>query len=523
MVAHLVRLKLALLRNGVRRSAAALIGMVVGAVYGLGVVVLVLVALAGLRASGDPAVARTAVVLGGAALVLGWSLLPVVLFGVDPTLDPARFATFAVPERTLAAGLALAGLVGLPGAATVLVVLGSVVAGSWTWAGALAAILGGFFGIVTCVLLSRIVTAAAAAVLGSRRGRDLAGAAGILLLLTIGPLAGLLGDGRADPALLRDLARLVAWTPLGWAWAASGDVVAGHWGIAAVRLLLAGVLCVALFGAWHRLLVSVLRNPRASSGDGSHGHRGLGLLARLPGTPMGAIAARAGTYWVRDPRFNFPAVMTILLPAGLLVPGLGSGSGLALAAMPLVSAYLIGWGQHNDVGYDSTAFWMHVASGVDGVADRLGRLFPSGLMALVCVPGYALLGPLVGCSWALLPATLGAGIALALNGFAVACVTSAVKQYAVPAPGENPFSSRPGSVGVTLAVQAICGAAVFTLSLPALGLAVAAWFGVGWAGWSALVVGPVLGVVVLRVAARQGGRLFDRRQADLLQDLVAMR
>ena len=69
--------------------------------------------------------------------------------------------------------------------------------------------------------------------------------------------------------------------------------------------------------------------------------------------------------------------MTTLLPAGLLVPGIGSGSTLALVGMPLASAYLIGWGQHNDVGYDSTAFWMHVTSGVDGVSDRLGRLFPS--------------------------------------------------------------------------------------------------------------------------------------------------
>jgi ABC-2 type transport system permease protein len=129
----------------------------------------------------------------------------------------------------------------------------------------------------------------------------------------------------------------------------------------------------------------------------------------------------------------------------------------------------------------------------------------------------------VGGSWRLLPATLGAAVALALNGFAVACITSAVKQYAVPAPGENPFSSRPGSVGVTLAVQAVCGAAVVTLSLPALALAVAAWFGVPWAGWGALLLGPALGAVVLAVAARQGGRLFDRRQADLLQDLVAMR
>jgi ABC-2 type transport system permease protein len=175
------------------------------------------------------------------------------------------------------------------------------------------------------------------------------------------------------------------------------------------------------------------------------------------------------------------------------------------------------------VGYDSTAFWMHVAAGVDGRSDRLGRLFPSGLIAAFCVPAYALLGPLAGGPWRLLPATLGAGLGVALSGFAVACVTSAVKQYAVPAPGENPFTSRPGSVGVTMAVQTLCGAAVVGLSLPVLVLAVLSWVGWSWAPWAALVVGPLVGGVVLAVGVRVGSELFRRRQSDLLQDLVSMR
>jgi ABC-2 type transport system permease protein len=316
---------------------------------------------------------------------------------------------------------------------------------------------------------------------------------------------------------------VLGWTPLGWAWSPPADIALGQWGTGLARLALAAAFALGLLVVWERLLVSILRNPRSVSSDGGTVSGGLGLFDRLPATPMGAIAARAGTYWVRDPRFNMPALMTILLPAGLLIPGLGSGSELALVAMPLASAYLIGWGQHNDVGYDSTAFWMHVASGIDGVSDRLGRLFPSAVMALVCVPGYAVLGPVVGAPWRLLPATLGVGCALVLNGFAVACVTSAVKQYAVPAPGENPFTSRPGSAGVTLGVQAVCGAAVFALSVPALTLGVLAFIDWQWAAWTALVVGPVLGAVALAVGTRVGADLFRRRQAVLLQDLASMR
>ncbi|QGN57032.1 hypothetical protein [Nostocoides sp. HKS02] len=522
MVAHLLRLKLALLRNGLRRGLAAVIGLVVGLLYGGGFVAVAVVALVALRVQPDAQLARTAVVLGGAGLMVGWAVLPVVLFGIDPTLDPVRFATFAVPERTLAFGLVLTGLVGLPGLATLVLVGGSVVATSRGVLPVVVGVLAGACALFTCVVLSRIVTGATAAVLATRRGRDLAGLGGFLVMLALGSVVSLTSGSGMQLGALHRAADLVAWTPLGWVWAAPADAALGHWGVALLRLVLAAAAALALFEVWHRVLVAALRNPRTSAAEGGS-RRGLGLFARLPGTPMGAIAARAGTYWMRDPRFNFPAVMTILLPTGLLVPGLVSGSQLALLAMPVSSAYLIGWGQHNDVGYDSTAFWMHVAAGVDGVSDRLGRLFPSGLIAVVCVPAYAVLGPLVGAPWRLLPATLGAGVGVALSGFAVACVTSAVKQYAVPAPGENPFSSRPGSVGVTLGVQSICGAAVVTLSAPVLVLAALAVHGWQWAAWAALVVGPVVGAGVLTVGARAGGALFRRRQADLLQDLVSMR
>ena len=216
-------------------------------------------------------------------------------------------------------------------------------------------------------------------------------------------------------------------------------------------------------------------------------------------------------------------MITSLLPAGLVLAWHFGGSELALVGMPLVCAYLLGWGQHNDVGYDSTAFWLHVASGVDGTSDRVGRLFPSMALGAVLVPGYALAGSALGGRWDLLPATLGVGLALLLSGFAVASVTSAVKQYPVPGPGESPFATPPGGAGITLLVQAVVGMSVLVLALPALGLGALAWFGHSWAAWGALALGPTLGAVVMVLGVRLGARLFEKRGPELLQDLVRVR
>src|SRR5690606_19084035 len=117
VVAHLVRLKIDLLRNSLRRSRAQAIGLVLGFLYGAFVVVGLAVAVGTLR--GSPEVARLVVVLGGAAGIVLWSVLPIFAFGSDPTVDPARFATFSVPPRQLAVGLVLAAFVGLPAVASV--------------------------------------------------------------------------------------------------------------------------------------------------------------------------------------------------------------------------------------------------------------------------------------------------------------------------------------------------------------------------------------------------------------------
>ena len=115
MVAHLIRLKLNLLWNSLKRSPWQLVGLIIGGLYGLGVLVTVIVGLAVLG-SGEADFIGTVVVLAGAALILGWLIIPVVGAGLDATLDPARFTTYAIPMKSRLTGLLVSSFIGVPGA-----------------------------------------------------------------------------------------------------------------------------------------------------------------------------------------------------------------------------------------------------------------------------------------------------------------------------------------------------------------------------------------------------------------------
>ncbi len=49
-----------------------------------------------------------------------------------------------------------------------------------------------------------------------------------------------------------------------------------------------------------------------------------------------------------------------------------------------IMALFFGWLPHNDLAYDSTALWMHIASGMRGAPDRIGRLVPVLLIGIRC-------------------------------------------------------------------------------------------------------------------------------------------
>lgn len=522
MVAHLLRLKLALLRNGLRRSPWQLAGMVLAVLYALGVVATLALVLVALR-SAPHEVAYTAVVLGGAAAMGGWGIVPVVASAADLTLDPARFTTFAIPMPQLLTGLALAGLLGVPGLATLLAALATVATWSTGIIPALAALAGALLGVSGCVVLAKVVTTATAGLAASRRFKDASGLAFMVPLVFLVPVLALMAKEAPAPGFLPALARALSWTPLGAAWSLGGDAAAGQAGAAVLKLLIAAGTVAGLTWCWKMLLERALVNPPfAGPVKRSGGH--LGLLGAVPAVPAAAVMARCLTYWIKDPRYSGSLAVIPLLPLVLYFQGLQSGDFGAMVILPPLVAFILAWSISADVSYDNTAFALHLATGVSGTADRLGRVLACLAFALPTVLAFALGQAALNGSWAGLPGLLGLSTGILLTGLGLSSVVSARYTAAVPLPGDSPFKKPPGNVAQTLAVQVIGMAVLGLLVLPeAALLAAEVSTGNTALGWANLAAGTLLGLALLAGGVRLGGRWLDKRGPDLLAQVAVNR
>ncbi len=457
-------------------------------------------------------VALTVTVLGGSAVTLGFALAPIIASATDP-LDPRRFALLGLRTAPLAGALVLAGILSVPVAALAAVaVCASVAWGAHgaTWA---AGITGVVLIVLTCVLFARVCMALTTLFLSERRSRELSGLFIMAILVVVVPvgvfLSSLEWDG-AVPTQLYEAVSVLALTPFGAAWAYPGLVASGA-SAAAGSLLVALATVVALAGAWMLLVRRLLTTTAMPAPARERG--GLGWFAVAPGTPGGAVAARSLIYWFGDRRHIVNVIVIPVAAALTVVPLLIAGVPpylVALIPVPFAALFL-GWLPHNDVAYDATAVWMHVASGIRGVSDRIGRLVP---VLLIGVPLLALAIPIaiaIHGRWALLPAMVGVCVSLFLTGLGLSSISSVVAPYAVSPPGESPFRQpqRTGASGAIAQGLVMIGAVV--LSAPAL-----------WYAWLALTsdieaatvslwAGVTTGVVVLAVGVAIGSAVFSRR------------
>ncbi|WP_235511477.1 hypothetical protein [Agromyces sp. Root81] len=507
-----------MLGNIFRRSPWQVVGIVIGLIYGLGLAALLFASLVGLRFAPDVELIRDAFVVAGAVTVLGFIIVPLI-FGVDDTMDPRRFSLFGLPDRSLAIGLAVAAVVGIPALVLAIVLLGTVVTWSRGVGETLLALIAAAMAFATCLLLARVSTGLASLLLATRRARELSGVLGLLLIVMASPLIVVLVSvdwASSGVQVLESLAGVLSWTPLGAVFAIPGDAASGQWGPAVLKLLIAAATLVVIWFGWQSLVARMLVTPGREASAKSY--RGLGWFDRLPHGVAGAIAARSFTYWFRDARYWVSLVMVPIVPVIVLVPLSLAGvptDYLWLIPVPLMCLFL-GWSLHNDTAYDSTAVWLHVVSGVRGASDRIGRLVPVLIAGVLVIGLGSAVTVFVLNDWRLLPSLLGVSTALLLAGLGVGSITSARFPYPAVKPGDSPFQQPQATGTITALVQSITMLGSLLIALPAvvfaaLGILVdPAWHAASFA------CGIGLGLAVLVIGVIAGGKVFDARGPEIL-------
>ncbi len=555
----LVALKLRLLRNTLRRSPWQVVGLAVAGLYGLGITASLVGGLVVLRGS-DVSLAASVVVIGGSAAIAAWAVVPLVAFGTDAILDPGRLVPYPAPASALVPGLALAGVVGVPGLATAVVAAATVVTWSRGVGTTVVAALAAAVAVATAVSLSRLTTSAFAGAMGGRCSRERLTLLVLLVVSLVGPVIALTANGvsRSGLSLSIDtgdaarVAGVLAWTPLGWAWGAPAALAAGEVLAGTVRLLLAAAFLLAVLVAWARLLARSLTGgalnaaPSRELADDTSRHgqdagrersaprggrrpaasTGPALLDRLETTRTGAAMARSLRYWRRDSRYVTALVSLLGVPLVLVVVATGFPvpGGVVILSLGPVLAFFLGWASHDDVAYDGTAVWMAVAAGLPGRCDRLGRslallVWGAPLVVVATVVSAGLAG-----RWELLPAALGVSLALLGAGQGVSAIASVATPYPVQEPGESPFASPPGSVVASVTVQLVSSVVGLCVASPAIALAVAALVLTpagepGLLSFGALAAGAAVGAGGWLLGLRLGSRLFERRGPEIIAAL----
>ncbi|WP_092381274.1 ABC transporter permease [Micromonospora phaseoli] len=538
---HFVRLKLRVMGNNFRGQGWRVALFLVGSLIGLWFAVGAFFGLAAPGLAGDDRYALLIAAFAGGLTVLGWLLLPLVFFGVDETLDPARFALLPLSRRTLVTGLFAAALVSVPTVAMLLALSGLVVtAGIFGgWSAAVVAAIGVVFGLLLCVAAARAVTSAFASMLRSRRVRDLAAVLLAVAAALLGPLqiAGLAAIQDANWDRLTGLATVIGWTPFGAAWTAGIDMAQGRVWAAPLKLLITAVTIVALLIWWSRSLESAMVGAASSGPARARPELTSGVVAQLfPRAAgwlrrdrFGALVAREARYWWRDARRR--ANLITIAVVGLFVPVMvnlggqgftidseqgftsaGSSSPVLVSLSMLFVGLLAAVTLANQFGFDGSAYAANVVAGVPGRLELHARmaafsLYVLPMLAVVAVVIALVLGEpaWIGFMVGTLLATYGAG--LAVNSF-----VSVLGAYSLPETS-NPFAMNSGAGVVKGLLTLVAMLATAAIGVPMV--VAAALLGDAWL-WLGLPLGAAYGVGAALLGAYLAGDVLDRRLPELL-------
>jgi ABC-2 type transport system permease protein len=483
MARLLVQMKLRLLRNALRSSTSAKVAFILSTTLAGLVALGTFAGLAALRGQGA-SVDLTTVVF--TVFAFGWLILPLLLFGLDSTLDPATLALFPLRTRPLAVGLLAASATGAWPLANLLGLLGVTVGLASGALGLFVALLAVLLQVLFCITLARFVTTGLAGLLRSRRGRDLAAFLVIPIFALYEAFAQvvpkLAAQGKLTTSSFAGIDAWLRWIPPGLAAHAIQDASDGHPGSALLRLAVLAAVIVVLGWLWVRALGRALVTVDTTTQ--SSAVRGAALPFARFGL-RGTVAARSWVYQRREPGsliyWGITAVIMVAVSVSTILTPRYLGGLLGSAGL---GAAFVGVFRANSIGMSGPAFGLEAMaltgrralrayfSGQDIVLGMIAvpllTLISFGLAAVARHPVDGFLGMAVDL------AGIGAGLALS-NVFTVTLPYPAEKRAGSPTPrpadgyaGQRLAGTFGSLIGVGVMVIPVVLAAVLTRSDPAV-------------------------------------------------------
>ncbi|MFG2194558.1 transporter [Streptomyces sp. NPDC048639] len=518
-----VRLKLTLLRNGLRQSSGRTAAFVTSIVIVLLFATGQMLGLIALRGNAHaPALVVTALAL----IAVGWAVMPLFFPSGDETLDPTRLVMLPLHPRPVVVSLLAASLIGIGPLFTLMLALGSVIAVAHGGAAVALGVIAVPLVMLICVTLSRAVAAGNIRLLTSRKGRDLAVLSG--LIIAVGAQFVNLGAQKlARPdglSVLEPVADVARWLPPASAVDAVRAAGEGAYGQAAVQMLTNVAALALLVRWWQHSLTRLMTAPDGSTVQASTGteektaDRDSGLARLLPPGRTGTVMLRTLRYAWRDPKVK--AAWATSLAIGLMLPVVTALQGGGSVYTACWSAGLLGMQMYNQFGQDTSAFWMvaqTISSPRDAYLELRGRALALGAVALPYVTLVVLGTAAFLDQWEAFPEALGISLSLLGALLATGATASALFPYSIPQ--DSGYKNvAPGQVG--LAWISIMGGMVVggLLCTPLLGLTI--WLhtsgGHAWL-WLILPLGAAYGLAL----ALLGLRFAAPRTAKRLPEILA--
>lgn len=526
MIKLFVSLKLRLLRNVLRTKGRW--GLIMFSLLSLGIGCW----LGSVVWSLDGPERFTAGPLLGGAMALGWMVGPLLFGASDETVDTSRLALFPLDSKPLAAGMAAASIVG-PGPLAGFIPLAALAWQAPSLGYQFVGILAAVMAVALATTTSRLALTYLGSSLRNRRSRDIATVVAGLLAGAVGALFQLLnvfGVGLGQDQL-GPIARVVRFTPLGWAGDAIGRLSTGELAIPLVELAATAALIVVVLRGWVDLLERAL--AEADSSD-LRSEKDTSLVRERASSSANAaspnavrvVLAKERRYLSRHPRYRvqLASQLTILVVGG--APFLNAvlerdPHAVLLGCIPGLTAGATG---SNLLGPDGQALWAELLATPTFRPLIRGRSLLFVFMGIAASFVVTLAAALWTGGWLYAPVAMGCSVGMALVGSGIGSITSVL----VPTPmsddeSANPFATTSPGVGCFNGLGTMIGVFV------GLGFAAPILAGLAYTadqtrvGALLLVVAPLYGYAIWSVSTRLAARFAERHIPELVEVLATTR